>query len=79
MTNLKRILLGGFLLLLVLVILAFVLENQQTVSLLFLGWEAPHLPASVVILAALLVGMIIGPLLRLLLGRALRARRKPSI
>lgn len=79
MSNLKRIFLGGFFLLLALVILAFVLENQQTVSLLFLGWGSPHLPVSVVTLAALLVGMIIGPLLRLLFRRSVQARRKPSV
>lgn len=38
MRNLKRILLGVFLLLMVLVVLAFVLENQQSVALLFLGF-----------------------------------------
>lgn len=40
MRNLKRILLGVFLLLMVLVVLAFVLENQQSVALLFLGFPA---------------------------------------
>jgi lipopolysaccharide assembly protein A len=79
MTNLKRILFLGFFLLLVLLILAFVLENQQTVSVLFLGWGTPHLPVSVVMLAALLVGMIISPLLRLFFFRNLQMRHKPLI
>lgn len=76
MRNLKRILLGVFILLLVLVILAFVLENQQSVSLLFMGFSGPQLPVSVVALLALLIGMMIGPVLGWFLGRSSRAARK---
>lgn len=76
MRNLKRILLGIFLLLMVLVVLAFVLENQQSVSLLFLGFSGPQLPVSVVAVLALLIGMMIGPVLGWFLGRSSRAARK---
>ncbi|MFJ2428947.1 LapA family protein [Pseudomonas sp. NPDC087804] len=76
MRNLKRVLLGVFVLLLVLAILAFILENQQSVSLLFLGWAGPELPVSLLVVAALLVGMLIGPMLAWLLGRSSRAARK---
>ncbi|GLH45280.1 hypothetical protein RS3R6_39490 [Pseudomonas atacamensis] len=76
MRNLKRILLGVFLLLMVLVVLAFVLENQQSVSLLFLGFSGPQLPVSVVAVLALLIGMLIGPVLGWILGRSSRAARK---
>ncbi|AZZ77567.1 hypothetical protein CCX46_21230 [Pseudomonas sp. RU47] len=76
MRNLKRILLGVFLLLLVLIVLAFVLENQQSVSLLFLGFSGPQLPVSLVAVLALLIGMLIGPLLGWFLGRSSRAARK---
>lgn len=76
MRNLKRILLGVFLLLMVLIVLAFVLENQQSVSLLFLGFSGPQLPVSVVAVLALLVGMLIGPVLGWFLGRSSRAARK---
>jgi uncharacterized integral membrane protein len=76
MRNLKRILLGVFLLLMVLVVLAFVLENQQSVSLLFLGFSGPQLPVSVVAVLALLIGMLIGPVLGWFLGRSSRAARK---
>ncbi|WLH34081.1 lipopolysaccharide assembly protein LapA domain-containing protein [Pseudomonas sp. FP2196] len=76
MHNFKRILLGVFILLLVLTILAFVLENQQSVSLLFLGWAGPQLPVSVVVVAALLVGMVVGPILGWFLARSSRAARK---
>ncbi|WP_122700169.1 LapA family protein [Pseudomonas viridiflava] len=76
MRNLKRILLGVFLLVMVLVVLAFVLENQQSVSLLFLGFSGPQLPVSVVAVLALLIGMLIGPVLGWFLGRTSRAARK---
>lgn len=76
MNNLKRILISVLILMLVLAILAFVLENQQSVSLLFLGWAGPQLPVSVVTVGALLVGMLIGPVFGWFLGRASRAARK---
>jgi len=74
--NLKRILLGVFILLLVLVILAFVLENQQPISLMFLGLAGPQLPVSLVVVIALLAGMLVGPILGWFLGRSSRAARK---
>ncbi len=76
MRNLKRILLGVFTLLLVLAVLAFVLENQQSISLMFLGLAGPQLPLSVVVVIALLVGMLIGPVMGWFLGRSSRAARK---
>ncbi|NNA56606.1 MULTISPECIES: lipopolysaccharide assembly protein LapA domain-containing protein [Pseudomonas] len=76
MRNLKRVLLGVFALLLVLVVLAFVLENQQSISLMFLGLAGPQLPVSVVVVLALLAGMLIGPVLGWFLGRSSRAARK---
>ncbi|WP_447786626.1 lipopolysaccharide assembly protein LapA domain-containing protein [Pseudomonas germanica] len=76
MRNLKRVLLGVFILLMVLVVLAFVLENQQSVSLLFLGFSAPQLPVSLVVVLALLIGMLVGPILGWFLGRSSRAARK---
>jgi uncharacterized integral membrane protein len=79
MRNLKRILLGVFLLLMVLVVLAFVLENQQSVALLFLGFSGPQLPVSVVAVLALLIGMLIGPVLGWFLGRSSRTARKRMV
>ena len=61
--------LAVFVLLLVLAILAFVLENQQSVTLLFLGWAGPELPVSLVMVLALLIGMVIGPIVSWFLGR----------
>jgi putative membrane protein len=76
MHNLKRILLAVFILLLVLAILAFVLENQQSVTLLFLGWAGPQLPLSLVMVLALLIGMVIGPVISWILGRVSRTSRR---
>ena len=76
MRSLMRVLLVVFVLLLALATILFVLENRQTVSLLFLGWVGPQLPVSLVVVLALLVGMLIGPVLGWFLGRASRAARK---
>ncbi|MDI3275601.1 LapA family protein [Pseudomonas sp. AL03] len=76
MRNLKRVLLGVVILLLILAVLAFVLENQQSVSLLFLGWAGPQLPVSLAMVVALLIGMVIGPILGWFLGRTSRVSRK---
>jgi len=76
MRNIKRILLGAFSILLVLVVLAFVLENQQSISLMFLGFTGPQLPVSLVVVIVLLVGMLIGPILGWFLGRSSKAARK---
>ncbi|MGJ7514094.1 lipopolysaccharide assembly protein LapA domain-containing protein [Pseudomonas baetica] len=76
MRNFKRVLLALFILLLVLSVLAFVLENQQSVTLLFLGWAGPQLPVSLVMVITLLAGMLIGPVVGWLLGRSFRVSRK---
>lgn len=69
MRNLKRVLLGVFMLVLVMVILTFTLENQQSTSLIFLGWSSAQMPVAAYMLLAFLIGMVIGPLLALLFGR----------
>lgn len=63
MRNLKRAVLALFVLLLAAVVLFFVLENQQTVALVLFGWAAPAVPVAVVVLAALVLGLAVGPLL----------------
>lgn len=63
MRNLKRALAVLFVLLLAAAVLFFVLENQQAVSLKLFGWSAPALPVAVPLMAALVVGLAIGPLL----------------
>ena len=63
MRNLKRALAALFVLLLAAVVLFFVLENQQEVALVLFGWSAPAVPVAVPVLAALVVGLAVGPLL----------------
>ena len=69
MRNLSRIVFGFFVLAILLVTLVFILENQQPVTMMFLGWAGPALPASVFVIAALLLGLIIGPLLAWIVTR----------
>jgi putative membrane protein len=76
MRSLMRVLLVVFVLLLALATILFVLENRQTVSLLFLGWVGPQIPLSVVLVLTLLTGMMIGPVLGWFLGRRSRRRQK---
>ncbi|NVZ53600.1 DUF1049 domain-containing protein [Pseudomonas sp. B6002] len=53
-------------------VLVFVLENQQRASLAFFGWSTAEFPVSVFVAFALILGMLVGPVLTLLVGR-----RKP--
>lgn len=80
MRNLKRFLLALFVLALAAVVLFFVLENQQSVSLILFGWMSPAVPLAVVVMVALVLGLTIGPLLGAYI--ALRSRRrlqKPAV
>ena len=63
MRNLKRALAALFVLQLAAVVLFFVLENQQAVSLVLFGWTAPAVPVAILVIAALVVGLAVGPLL----------------
>ncbi|MGE7991575.1 LapA family protein [Pseudomonas sp. NPDC089554] len=63
MRSFKRALALLFVLLLAAVVLFFVLENQQSVALILFGWSAPSMPVAVPVVAALIVGLAIGPLL----------------
>ncbi|WDG71130.1 lipopolysaccharide assembly protein LapA domain-containing protein [Pseudomonas chlororaphis] len=64
MRALRRVLLVVVLLVLILLILIFVLENQETVALNFLGGSISEFPISIYIIISLLIGMTLGPLLR---------------
>ncbi|MHC8408190.1 lipopolysaccharide assembly protein LapA domain-containing protein [Pseudomonas sp. TMB3-21] len=78
MRNFQRVLLAVLGLLIVLAILAFVLENQQSVSLQFVGWAGPELPVAVAVVIAFLLGMLIGPV-TVLLRRSTRRRKRPLV
>jgi uncharacterized integral membrane protein len=50
-------------------VLIFMLENQQLSQLTFFGVRTPLLPNSVFMAVFFLVGMLLGPLLVLVVGR----------
>lgn len=57
----KRILLIVVALVVVAVTMVFMLQNRETVSLTIMGWSAPEISVAVLIVLALLLGMLIGP------------------
>ncbi len=62
---------------LIALLLFFVLENQQSVSLVFFGWVAPALPVAVLVLMAGCAGLVVGPLLGIAV--AARAKRRSQV
>lgn len=74
----KRVLLAIILLVIVLGVLAFVLENQQTLAIFFMGWATPRVPVSIFIVIALIVGLLLGPLLGFAFQRKARRRSVSS-
>ena len=68
MGKLKRITLTMLILLLALLVVVFIIENRQPVSLNFLGWASAQMPVAGWIAAALLLGLLVGPLLAWLIG-----------
>lgn len=77
MRGIKRVFLVLAVLAVALVVLAFVLENQQGVSLSFLGWTTLQLPVAVYVVAALIVGLLMGPLFCVLAASGRRNKRAP--
>ncbi len=65
----KRFLSGVIVLFLALVILVFVLENQEILALSFFGWSTAEVPVSVILVLTLIAGMIVGAALGWLLSR----------
>ena len=76
MRRFSRLLLVLLLLALVAFILLFILENQQAVALVFLGFIVPQLPVSVLLLGALLLGLLVGPAMGVLFVWQSQHRRR---
>jgi len=72
MRRTKRVVLFLAALLIALLVLAFVLENQQGASLTFFGWSTVELPVSVFVTLALIFGLLVGPVLTLLMRGSAR-------
>ncbi|MES2868406.1 MAG: lipopolysaccharide assembly protein LapA domain-containing protein [Pseudomonadota bacterium] len=79
MRNFKRVVLAVFAIIVLFGIVVFTLENQQSMSLVFLGWRSPELPASLYFVAALLIGMAIGPVMGFVAYRRKAARLKRNL
>lgn len=69
MHRIKRVIAVLVMLVVALAVLVFVLENQQGTSLSFLGWNTAQVPVAVFVMAALVLGMVIGPLMGVLVGK----------
>lgn len=69
MRGIKRIVAVLTVLLIALMVLAFILENQQKATLSVLGWSTSQMPVSVFVVLALIVGLLAGPVLVLLFRR----------
>ncbi|ANF85231.1 hypothetical protein A7J50_1809 [Pseudomonas antarctica] len=74
MRGVKRAVLVLVALIIALVVLGFVLENQQSVSLSFFGWATAQMPVAVFVVAALIIGMLMGPLLGVGIARSRRQK-----
>ncbi|WP_306092829.1 LapA family protein [Pseudomonas sp. SJZ131] len=78
MGNFKRVFEIVVFLSVVLISIAFILENNQLTSLIFFGWTSPQLPLAVYIVLFFLLGMAIGPVLFWLAGRRFDSVRRRS-
>ncbi|MEB2625108.1 DUF1049 domain-containing protein [Pseudomonas sp. YuFO8] len=63
MRNLTKIIMVALITVISAGILVFTIENQNSVSLVFLGGVAPPIAVSILILTAFLMGMAIAPIL----------------
>ncbi|WP_339429554.1 lipopolysaccharide assembly protein LapA domain-containing protein [Pseudomonas taetrolens] len=79
MRNFKRAMLVVFALIVLFGVVVFILENQQPTSLMFMGWRSAELPASLLFIAALLIGMVIGPVMGFVAYRRKAARLKRNL
>lgn len=69
MNSFKKAVLGLCLLALFVAVLIFMLENQQVISISFLGMTTQPLPVAVFVAIFLLGGILLGPLLAMVFKR----------
>ncbi|MBC3303289.1 LapA family protein [Pseudomonas sp. SWRI18] len=62
MLRFRCVLLSLVIVVVVLAIMVFVLENRQSVVFSFLGTSGPEMPASVFVTLSLIIGFLIGPM-----------------
>ncbi|MCU1728764.1 LapA family protein [Pseudomonas sp. 7P_10.2_Bac1] len=79
MSSVKRAVLVVFALVVIFGTMIFILENQQPTSLVFLGWSTPELPASLIVIGSLLLGMLIGPAMGFIAYKRKSARLKRNL
>ena len=79
MRDFKRVVLVVFGLVVILGAVIFILENQQPTSLMFLGWRSTELPVWLFFIAALLLGMAVGPVMGFVAYKRKAARLKRSL
>ncbi|MHC8355025.1 lipopolysaccharide assembly protein LapA domain-containing protein [Pseudomonas sp. LB3P81] len=63
MRRLKHLALLFIALLVILTIVVFMLENQQSVIVTLFGWSSAQVSVSICLVVSLLLGMIVGPIL----------------
>lgn len=62
MSKFKRVFSVLLLSLLILIVIAFVLENQQQVTVSILGWSMASIPVALVALSGIVLGLLLGML-----------------
>lgn len=78
MSKVKRLAAFALILCLVVLVVVFVLENNQPTTVSFLAWTAPQLPFAAYLILALLAGWGMGPVLNWFFGTRLRRRDSHS-
>ena len=74
--RLKHWVLLLILLFVILGVVVFMLENQQSVIITFFGWPSVEVSVSTCVVIALLLGMVVGPFWLWLIGRWRKVNRR---
>ncbi|MCU7237895.1 MULTISPECIES: lipopolysaccharide assembly protein LapA domain-containing protein [Pseudomonas] len=79
MLKFRRLFSVLLLLLLVLSVVAFVLENQQQVTISILGWSMASIPVALVALSGVVLGLLLGMVLFALHSLATQRKRAARV